>query len=83
MYINKVIKLLKFRSTVNCQFLMRANSIIFWSARNLIRVALSQLRHPLETVQIHCRYKLLKLYNFVNKNQQYGFLHFYYNHGFL
>ena len=51
----------------------RAHSI----AKNLIRVALTRLRLPLETLQIHCRYYLLKLYNFVNINHQFCFLYFY------
>ena len=57
--INKVITLLKFKPAVNLQcFLMggaieRANSIAKSHS-----VALSRLRLPLKTLQIHCRFEL-------------------------
>ena len=47
----------------------RANAI----AKSL-SVALSRLHLQLKTQQIHCRFKLLKRYNFVNTKQLFQFI---------
>ena len=54
-HINKVIKLLKFKFAV---FLMGCAIEREHSIAKSHSVALSRLRLPLETLQIHCRFKL-------------------------
>ena len=68
-HIDKVIKLLKF----NCNEFSVSNgrrnrkSAFYYEKSHSLGI--SRLRLPSETLQIHCRFKLYKLYNCVNMLQ--------------